>query len=564
MTTVIGALRRFVPGALRRFVPGALRRLVPRALRPLVFGASRRLAYVSFLLCLVPHAAAEELRMRFKAWSVTCAGERYCSASTRLRSDDPQLRYAYLLRVSRYESGEREIAFLPAQERPAGDAEIAVRVDGNAAVRLAPESGWRAVGGGNTILVVGADQVESLLDTMRTGKRVELRYRSTRDKPVEVTFPLSGFAPALAVVDPRPVKRAQPRSDTQSAAAPGDLSAAMSDSVAAAGDPPTAANGPAAAVVTARAEPESPVEVPPEAATVPVEPPASPALAQAKPKPASKPSGASGPPPPGRRRVKAVQQFTCRGDEPAWNLTIDNNRARLELLDAEPASIALSGRLGVTGEGRTPDVDWRGKSADGRAYRALIQQQSCTDSMSEAQGETAFDYRVQLTVPRGGKLTGCCDAGLEPRVAAQAQAEPAPVPVAALGAKSPMDWSRMLMELLPAIDACLAKTPGASPYVTKAWPINYGVVGVRTRNATVGWFECVAQSDGKTVDRFGPVDSTAPAVPGEEAVLYTAVAHTPPSGNCFTHERVMDADGNQIGWLSTNTCTAQPGAAGQR
>jgi hypothetical protein len=43
-------------------------------------------------------------------------------------------------------------------------------------------------------------------------------------------------------------------------------------------------------------------------------------------------------------------------------------------------------------------------------------------------------------------------------------------------------------------------------------------------------------------------------------VLYTAVAHAPPSGNCFTHERVMDAGGNQIGWLSTNTCAAQPGA----
>jgi uncharacterized membrane protein/invasion protein IalB len=554
MTTAFGALRRFVPGALRRIVLDALRWLVPG-----------RLAFASLLLCLAPHAAAEELRMQFKAWSVTCAGERYCSASTRLRSDDPQLRYAYLLRVSRYESGEREIAFLPAQERPAADAEITVRVDGNAAARLAPESGWRAVGGGNTVLVAGADQVASLLDAMRTGKRVELRYRSTRDKPVEVSFPLAGFAPALAVVDPRPAKRVHPKPDTQSAAAPGDLSAAMSDSVAAASDTLTAASDPAAAVVAARAEPEPSVEVMPEVAPVRADPPANPALAQAKPKPASKPASAAGPPPPGRRRVKAVRQFTCRGDEPAWNLTIDNNRARLELLlDADPASIALTGRLGVTGEGRTPDVDWRGKSADGRAYRALIQQQSCTDSMSEAQGEAAFDYRVQLTVPRGGKLAGCCDAGLEPRVAARTQPEPAQVPVAALGAKSPVDWSRMLMELLPAIDACLAKTPGTSPYVTKAWPMNHGMVGVRTRNATVGWFECVAQTDGKAVDRFGPVESNAPAVPGEETVLYTAIAHAPPSGNCFTHERVMDAGGNQIGWLSTNTCAAQPGQAEER
>ena len=499
-----------------------------------VLGALRRLALAPFLLCLAPHAASEELRMQFKAWSVTCGGERYCSASARLRSSNPELRYAYLLRVSRYESGEREIAFLPAQDRPASDAEIGVRVDSEPAVTLAPDGGWRAVGGGNTFLITDADNVATLLETMRAGKRVELRYRSTRGKPVAVSFPLAGFAPALAVVDPRPVKRAQPKPATEAAAA--------------LPDPPEA-------VAAAGAERESP----PAPVMVQADPPAKPAAPQAKSKPASKPASVGGPPA-GRKRVKAVRQFACRGNEPSWNLTVDNNRARFELLaGGEPAVVALSGKLGVTGEGRTPDVDWRGKSADGRAYRALIQQQSCTDSMSDAEGRTAFDYRVQLTVP-GGKLAGCCDAGLEPRIAVRAQPDPAQAPVAALGTKSPVDWSRMLMELLPAIDACLAKTPGTAPYVTKAWAMNRGMVGVRTRNATVGWFECVAQSDGKVVDQFGPVESTAPPVPGEEVVLYTSAAHAPPSGNCFTHERVMDAGGSQIGWLSTNECAAQPGA----
>jgi uncharacterized membrane protein len=428
--------------------------------------------------------------------------------------------------------------------------------------------------GGNTFLVANADEVTNLLETMRTGKRVEWRYRSTRGKPVAVSFPLAGFAPALAVVDPRPARRAQPKPDTQSAApknarstAVNDRSTVANDVSAAASDPVTAASDPAAAAVATRAEPEASTAVVPEAApaaaTMPVAPPSSAPLAQAKPKPASKPRSASGPPPAGRKRVKAVRQFSCRGAEPSWNLTIDNNRARLELLlDAEPAVIALSGRLGVTGEGRTPDVDWRGKSADGRAYRALIQQQSCTDSMSDAEGETAFDYRVQLTVPGGRELEGCCDAGLEPRVVARAQPDPAQAPVAALDEKSPVDWSRMLMELLPAIDACLTKTPGTAPYVTKAWSMNDGMVGVRTRNTTVGWFECVAQSDGKAVDRFGPVESNAAPVPGEETVLYTPAAHAPPSGNCFTHERVMDAGGSQIGWLSTNACAAQPAPGG--
>jgi uncharacterized membrane protein len=494
----------------------------------IAFAALRRLALASLLLQLAPQVASEELRMQFKAWSVTCGGERYCSASTRLRSDDPELRYAYLLRVSRYESNAREIAFLPARERPAGDAEIAVRVDGKPAVTLAPQSGWRAVGGGNTFVVADGNEVDALLDAMRTGKRVELRYRSTRGNSLAVSFPLAGFAPALAVVDPRPLKRTQPKPPTQPDAAPGDPAAAG-----------------------AQAEPGSA----PDVVMVQADPPAKPAVSQATPKPPSKPVGG---PPAGRKRVKAVRQFTCRGNEPAWNLTIDNDRARFELpLDKQPATIALAGKLGVTGEGRTPDVDWRGKSAEGRVYRALIQQQSCSDSMSDAEGQTAFDYRVQFTLPGGRTLTGCCDAGLEQRVAARAAADPTQTPVAALGTKSPVDWSRMLMELLPAIDACLARTPGSAPYVTKAWPMNRGLVGVRTRNATVGWFECIAQSDGRLVEQFGPVQSDAPPVPGEELVLYTPAAHAPPAGNCFTHERVMDTGGSQIGWLSTNECAAQ-------
>jgi putative lipoprotein len=164
---------------------------------------------------------------------------------------------------------------------------------------------------------------------------------------------------------------------------------------------------------------------------------------------------------------------------------------------------------------------------------------------------------VQLTVPGGRTLQGCCNAGLE--LPSAVRAEPpdlAQAPVADLSLRAPADWSRWLMDLLPAIQACLDKTPGAATYVTKAWPMNRGMVGVRTRNATVGWFECVAQSDGRVVERFGPVESSAPPVPGEEVVLFTPSAQTPLPGNCFTHERVVDADGHPIGWLSTNECAA--------
>ena len=67
------------------------------------------------------------------------------------------------------------------------------------------------------------------------------------------------------------------------------------------------------------------------------------------------------------------------------------------------------------------------------------------------------------------------------------------------------DWSRYLFDLLPAIQACIDKTPEPDPYATKAWPMNHGMVGVRTRNGQGGWFECVAEANGKSIDRFVPL-----------------------------------------------------------
>jgi uncharacterized membrane protein len=518
-------------------------------------------------------AGAADLQLQFKAWAVTCAGDRYCTAATRLKGSG-EVPYAFRLRVSRYQSGEREIVFLPARDRPAADASLSVRVDRKPPVMLAPGTGYRAVGGGNgnTYVVADAEATAALIEAMRTGKLVEFSYRSAQSKPVAASFPLEGFAPALAVVDPQYARAAPAKVPAPPAPAEG---------------PPAARTDASSAPTTAASEdlamPHSPtrstVEPPPspepaKPSSGPPAPVSSVTTPAPNPKPAAKPArtAAAGPPPPGRKRQRAVREFSCRGNEPAWNFVIDNDQARFELLLGGPApeAIAIKGKLGVTGEGRTPDIDWRGKAADGRAYRALIQQQQCADSMSDAEGQTGFDYRVRLTVPGGRVLEGCCNAGLEPvrpkptAAAAPAapsepagQSDPAQAPLAILQMRPPTDWSRMLMELMPAIDACLARTPGSAPYVTKAWVATLDTVVVRTRNATVGWFECAARSDGSAIDAFHAVESSAPSVVGEEVVLYTPVTSAPPAGNCFTHARVVDQRGEQIGWLSDNTCAAQ-------
>jgi hypothetical protein len=44
------------------------------------------------------------------------------------------------------------------------------------------------------------------------------------------------------------------------------------------------------------------------------------------------------------------------------------------------------------------------------------------------------------------------------------------------------DWSRHVLDLMPAVRACLDVTPAKPATITKAWPMNHGMVGVRVRD----------------------------------------------------------------------------------
>jgi hypothetical protein len=112
--------------------------------------------------------------------------------------------------------------------------------------------------------------------------------------------------------------------------------------------------------------------------------------------------------------AKLIRQFTCRASEPFWNLSIDNANARFVSLSGsgEPQAVVLVGKLGITGEGRTPDVDWRGKSDTGASYRALINETQCVDSAANKDAQTQYDYRVQITVPGGKTSVSLCDQGV--------------------------------------------------------------------------------------------------------------------------------------------------------
>ena len=118
---------------------------------------------------------------------------------------------------------------------------------------------------------------------------------------------------------------------------------------------------------------------------------------------------------------------------------------------------------------------------------------------------------------------------------------------------STFDWSKRLEEWLPAIDACLARTPSGPAVALFAWPAGPGHVGVRTRSGDPRRWDCVSRADGGAVERFDqvPVPEKHPA---ESSPLFSRTPLEPPDGSCYDHERAFSQDGRFLGWLSYDVC----------
>jgi hypothetical protein len=115
------------------------------------------------------------------------------------------------------------------------------------------------------------------------------------------------------------------------------------------------------------------------------------------------------------------------------------------------------------------------------------------------------------------------------------------------------NWSQHLEEWLPAIDACLARTPSAPAVALLAWSVKPGLVGVRTRSGGAQRWDCISRSDGAAIERFESV--TPPeAHPAEASPLFSRAPLEPPAGSCFDHERFFAQDGRFLGWLSYDVC----------
>jgi len=117
-------------------------------------------------------------------------------------------------------------------------------------------------------------------------------------------------------------------------------------------------------------------------------------------------------------------------------------------------------------------------------------------------------------------------------------------------------WASVLPELIPAIDACLARAPSESARVTFASLLqsdDQPVVTVRLRERNGARTECITGVGGGAVTIFEPL-SDIDRRPGEGDPEFVRGETEPRAQNCRSIERAIDREGQTLGWLVRRSC----------
>jgi len=114
-------------------------------------------------------------------------------------------------------------------------------------------------------------------------------------------------------------------------------------------------------------------------------------------------------------------------------------------------------------------------------------------------------------------------------------------------------WASVLPELIPAIDACLARVTSRPARVTFATALDEGQVSVRIRDADGARRECIAGASGANVAVFEPIADLDRRA-GEGDPEFQRGASEPRGGNCRAVEPALARDGEHLGWLIRRSC----------
>lgn len=112
-------------------------------------------------------------------------------------------------------------------------------------------------------------------------------------------------------------------------------------------------------------------------------------------------------------------------------------------------------------------------------------------------------------------------------------------------------WASVLPELIPAIDACVARATSRPARVTHASALDEGEVSVRIREANGSRHECIVSSGAVSV--WEPL-SDDDRRSGEGDPEFQRGGSQPGTRSCRAVEPAVDRTGAQLGWLIRTTC----------
>jgi len=112
-------------------------------------------------------------------------------------------------------------------------------------------------------------------------------------------------------------------------------------------------------------------------------------------------------------------------------------------------------------------------------------------------------------------------------------------------------WASVLPELIPAIDACLARVSSRPARVTFASALDEGETSVRMREANGSRHDCITSNGQISVyETLSDLDRRS----GEGDPEFQRGAARPRAENCRAAEPAVSNSGEQLGWLIRRTC----------
>jgi uncharacterized membrane protein len=202
------------------------------------------------------------------------------------------------------------------------------------------------------------------------------------------------------------------------------------------------------------------------------------------------------------------------GSEGAWELSLLEDYAQF----SRPG---LGEDGGITGE---RDYRERGMRVVGGPLTITLMLQACTASGIE------LPYTAHVLF-EGVPYQGCARRGID--------------------AGERPTWASVLPELLPAVDACVARASAPPVRVTFAAELGEGEISVRMREANGSRHECI--TSGGEVALYETL-SDVDRLTGEGEPEFQRGGAAPPAGRCRAAEPALDRGGEQIGWFLRNRC----------